>query len=313
LLSAAAYVGIAEVLPRRSYQWLLCIAVAAFVLALHVFIWRHYVADRGARPFYSFNGADQLVLFGEPYRVLARALLAFAAAAIAIDLIRRRHEHGFLKYHSIPIQLYVLAMISVLLLPDAIHFPPPTATVALLTERFTSITAVIGCCVLGAMRPRKWHFAAAAVIAAVFFAFLYRDTAMVNRMEAQIIGLVSKLPPNQRVLATIEPFPGSRILNQHIIDRACIGRCFSYGNYEPGSRVFRVRATPGNPYVLNSYELATETEQGDYLVKPADLPIYEIYQCRENGTEMCIRLLRAGEYNGRPDDESDEQSRQAQQ
>ena len=88
-------------------------------------------------------------------------------------------------------------------------------------------------------------------------------------MEAQVVQLVSKLPPNQRVLATIEPFPGSRILNQHIIDRACIGRCFSYGNYEPGSCVFRVRATPGNPYVLDSYELATETEEGDYLVQPA--------------------------------------------
>ncbi len=72
-------------------------------------------------------------------------------------------------------------------------------------------------------------------------------------MEAQVVQLVKKLAPNQRVLATIEPFPGSRILNQHIIDRACIERCFSYGNYEPGSRVFRVRATPGNPYVLDSY------------------------------------------------------------
>lgn len=303
LLCAATYIAIVEMLRRPRYQWVLCFAVAAFLFAAHIYFPHHYVVDHGARPFYCFNGADQLVLFGERYRVLARALLAFALVSITVDLIRRRRESGFLKYYSIPIQLYVLAMFSVLVLPDAIHFPPPTATIALLTERFTSITAVIGCCVLGGMQPRKWHFAAAAAIAAVFFAFLYRDTAIVNRMEAQVARLVTKLPPNQRVLATIEPFPGSRILNQHIIDRACIARCFSYGNYEPGSGVFRVRATPGNPYVLDSYELATETEQGDYLVQPRDLPLYEVYQCSENGTEICIRALKAGQYNGETPDE----------
>jgi hypothetical protein len=298
LLGAAAYIGIAEMLPRRAYQWLLCIAVAALLFGVHTFISHHYAADPGPKPFYAFNGADQLVLFGERYRVLARALLAFAALSIILDLILRRREFGLLKSYSIPIQLYLLAMFSVVVLPDAIHFPEPTATIALLTERLTSITAVIGCCMLGAMHPRKWHFAAATVIAGVFFVFLYQDTAIVNRMEAQVVQLASKLPPNQRVLATIEPFPSSRILNQHIIDRACIDRCFSYGNYEPGSRVFRVRATPGNPYVLDSYELATETEEGDYLVQPRDLPLYEFYQCSENGTEVCMRPLKAGEYNG---------------
>ncbi|MGH9494394.1 MAG: hypothetical protein ACRD3B_05300, partial [Candidatus Sulfotelmatobacter sp.] len=303
LLGAAAYIGIAEMLPRRPYQWLFCITVAALLFAVHIFIWHHYAADPGAKPFYAFNGADQLVLFGERYRVLARALLAFAALSILLDLVLRRRESGLLNYYDIPIQLYILAMFSVLVLPDAIHFPPPTATIALLTERLTSITAVIGCCVLGAMHPRKWHFAATAVIASVFFVFLYRDTAIVNCMEAQVAQLVSKLPPNQRVLATIEPFPGSRILNQHIIDRACIGRCFSYGNYEPGSRVFRVRATPGNPYVLDSYELATETEEGDYLVQPRDLPVYQVYQCSENGIQICMRPLKPGEYNDEPRDE----------
>jgi len=313
LLGAAAYIGIAEMFTRRRYQWLLWILVAVFLFALHAYIWHHYVADQGPRPFYSFNGADQLVLFGERYRVLARALLLFAVVAIVVDLIRRRRETELLKYYGIPIQLYALAMLSVLVLPDAIHFPPPVATIALLTERMTSITAVIGCCVLGAMRPQKWHFAVVAAIAAVFFAFLYKDTAIVNRIQAEVIQVVSKLPPNQRVLATIEPFPGSRILDQHIIDRACIDRCFSYGNYEPGSRVFRVRATPGNPYVLSTYESATETEQGDYLVKPGDLPIYEVYQCTPNATEICIRSLKAGEPNGPRDDEPDDQSKQAPQ
>ena len=91
---------------------------------------------------------------------------------------------------------------------EAIHFPPPTATLALLTERLTSVSAVLACCLLGAMQPRKWHLAGFAAIAVVFFSFLYQDTATVNRMEQQVVRLVSELPPNQRVMATILPPAG---------------------------------------------------------------------------------------------------------
>ncbi len=124
LLCAAAYIWIAETLPRRVYQWLLCIAVAALLFAVHIFISHHYAVDPGAKPFYAFNGADQLVLFGERYRILARALLAFALVSIAIDLIRRMPVPGLLKYYSIPIQLYILAMVSVLVLPGRNSFSP---------------------------------------------------------------------------------------------------------------------------------------------------------------------------------------------
>lgn len=149
------------------------------------------------------------------------------------------------------------------------------------------------------MRPSRWHLVGSAAIAALFFSFLYQDTAVVNRMEAQVEQLVSTLPPNQRVMATIFPFPGSRILLQHIVDRACIGRCFSYGNYEPGAAVFRVRALPGNPYVLSDYDLAVDMERGGYVVQPKDLPVYQIYQCSPSGTDLCIRSLEAGEENDR--------------
>ena len=60
-----------------------------------------------------------------------------------------------LRYYSIPIQLYLLAMFSALVLPDAIHFPPPTATIALLTERLTSITAVDWLLRVGRDAPSK--------------------------------------------------------------------------------------------------------------------------------------------------------------
>jgi hypothetical protein len=40
-------------------------------------------------------------------------------------------------------------------------------------------------------------------------------------------------------------------------------------------------------------------EEGDYTVQAEDLPAYQIYQCREDWTELCIRPLAVGESNDR--------------
>ena len=197
-----------------------------------------------------------------------------------------------------PVQLYVVVELAIFLFPRGLQFPHRVA-IALITERLTSLSAVIGCCVLGIMRPSKWHLAVSMAIAVLFASFLYQDTATVNKIEEQAERLLSGLPPNQRVLASIAPLDDSRIMIQHIIELACIERCFSYGNYEPGSAVFRVRATPGNRYVLPDYEVATNTEEGTYVVQPSDLPIYQVYQCTDTGLVLCIRPLQAGEENNR--------------
>ncbi len=306
LVAVAAYILFAELAPRPRFQALLFVAGVALLLAFHHYLWGHYNVYRGTGPWYVFNGADQLDLFGLRYRIPEVALVVFALIALSVDIIRRRHEPNIWKFYAVPLQLYVLVELSVQVLPGGIHFPPPTATLALLTERLTSVSAALICCLLGAMQPRKWHLAGSAAIAAVFFSFLYQDTAKVNWMEQEVVKLVSTLPPNQRVMATILPPPGSRVLIQHIVDRACIGRCFSYGNYEPGTGLFRVRALPGNPYVLSDYELAVDMENGEYTVQPGDLPLYQIYQCSLDGTQLCLRSLQAGEDNDRlgvhPDD-----------
>jgi hypothetical protein len=305
LVAVAAYVLIAELVPRPRYQLLLFVAGVSLLFAFHHYLWGHYNVYSGTGPWYVFNGADQLNLFGPRYRIPQVALAAFALIALSVDIIRRRGPNQW-QYFAIPLQLYVLVELSVQLLPGGIHFPPPTASLALLTERVTSVSAALICCLLGAMQPRRWHLAGFAVIAVVFFSFLYQDTGKVNAMEQQVVKLVSTLPPSQRVMATILPPPGSRVLIQHIVDFACIGRCFSYGNYEPGTGLFRVRALPGNLYVLSDYELAVDMEDGEYTVQPEDLPLYQIYQCSMDGTQLCIRSLQAGEDNDRlgvhPDD-----------
>jgi len=305
LIGACIYVGFAEMVRPR-YQVGLLVAAAAGLVVAHYYFWHRFIVEPAEHSPFWLSGADQLVLFGERYWIPAAALIVFAMVSLVIDIVRRWRESGSLAAYSIPLQFYLLAAISVRLLPEGIHLSPHLAPIALLTERLTSVSAVLFCCLLGAMRPSKWHLIGSAAVAAVFFAFLYRDTAVVSRMEAQAERLVRTLPPNRRVMGTIKAPPDSRILIQHMIDRACVGHCFSYGNYEPGSRVFRVRAMPGNPYVLTDYDLAADTEDGDYTVQPEDLPLYQVYQCSESGTDLCIRPLEAGEPNDRlgvhPDD-----------
>ena len=296
---AIAYIGIAKATPIR-YQPLLLAAAAAALVLIHYDFWHSYVIQAQAQPFYVFNGADQLFLFGPRYDIPRIALISFSICALAIDIYSRRRECGVWAKYSIPVQIYILLLLSAMLLPEAIRFRPGNAhTLALLTERLTTVSAAVFCCVLGAMRPRWWHLIGFGAIAAVFFTFLYQDTGTVNRMEQQAERLERTLPPNQRILATIKPLPGSRVLIQHIGDRACIGYCFSYGNYEAGSGEFRVRALPGNPYVMSSYDPVPDVEDGTYEVQPEDLPVYQLYQCSPSGTDLCIRPLEAGEENDR--------------
>ena len=298
LVGASVYVGFAEIIPRR-YQVLLFLLAAGSLFGVHEYFWHSYVVEASPFPFYVMNGADQLVLFGERYHLIERAVIAFMIASLIVDAIRRRGERGSWRDYSVPLQLFLLALLAVPLLPRGVHFPGKPAAIALLTERLTSVTAVFACCMLGAMRARRWHLIVSLAIAGVFFAFLYQDTGIVDRMEAQAEQLVRTLPRDQRVMATILPPADSRVMIQHMIDRACIGYCFSYGNYEPGSGVFRVRAAPGNPYVLSDYDLVVEMEEGDYTVTDEDLPAYQVYQCANSGIVLCIRPLEADEDNDR--------------
>ena len=297
LACATAYVAIAERLPLR-YQFVLVVAAAAAICFVHYYFWHHYIFEAEPDPFYWFNGSDQLILFGGRYVIPERLLIVFALSALVVDVVRRRHEPGLWEAYALPLQLYVVIELAVFLFPRGVHFPHRVA-IALITERLTSISAAAGCCLLGVMRPSRWHLAASLAIAGIFFCFLYQDTGTVNKIEDQVERAVGTLPPGQRVLATLLPLPDWRITIQHVADRACIGHCFSYGNYEPGTAVFRVRASAANPYVMDNYEDAVDMEEGDYVVRPEDLPASQVFQCSATGMDICLRALRAGEENNR--------------
>jgi hypothetical protein len=286
-------------------QPLLFTGTAILLMQVSNYIVRHYPIfwpDRGTlQAFLTHSGVDQLLLYGPRYRLPADLLVAFVLICVGVDLYFRRKRHEALRVYALPLQIYGLAFLGGILLPSAVMLSSYAVPVGLLQARLTSVSAVMACCVLGVSTPQKWHLPCLVAIAAVFFVFLYDDTGQLNKMEEQVEHYARALPPGQRVIANIGPAQGSRLLINHMVDRACIGQCFSYGNYEPSSGQFRVRARDGNPFVISDGASVVLVDAGNYVVRAQDLPISEIYRCKMDDVGLCVRELTAGEKNGLAD------------
>jgi hypothetical protein len=277
---------------------LLLIAVSTYIRMHYPAIWPHTVT---LRAFFTHSGADQLLLYSPRYRLPADLLAGFVFVCIAADIRLRRKRHEPRSLYVLPLQLYALAFFAGIYLPSAVQVSAYAVPVGFLLDRLTSVTAILACCVLGVGNPQRWHLPCLAAISAIFFLFLYQDTAVLNKMEAQIETYARAMPRGERVVASIGPSPGSRLLINHMVDRACIGHCFSYGNYEPSSGQFRVRALAGNPIVASDSTDFAQIDGGTYVVRQENLPISEIYRCQVNEPQLCLHQLKVGEKNGSMD------------
>jgi len=156
------------------------------------------------------------------------------------------------------------------------------------------------CALLAEVRLNRYEKFLLTISAVMFFGFVFRDTREFNRREDQVDAVVARLPAGSRVIG---PFLNERKLLSpllHVIDRACIGHCFSYASYEPASRQFRVRAEPKNSVVMADYADVGAVELGQYRVRARDLPLFLVYSCGPSLREICSRELRAGEVIGSP-------------
>ena len=294
-IAGAVYLGVAKSIPQRYQAFLVLLSVGAVFVA-HKFLFHHYRVEPPAHSVTFFNGLDQLV-FTFRYFIPVGALILFTLAAAGLDLWAQRHDPNALSDYLIPLQLYLIVEAGVFLLPDAIYLPQFASPISLLTERLTLVSAVLFCSFLAVMQPRRWHLPALLAISACYFAFLYQDTAALSRMQQEAWRLVHAAPPGERILATIAAPLKYRFSAKHIVDQACIGYCFSYGNYEARTTQFRIRAAPGNRFVIYEFERAAAMERGEYIVQPLDLPASQIYQCGPTWQDLCIHELQAGERN----------------
>jgi hypothetical protein len=299
LAGTVAYIEISERLAGWKRLFLLPSAAIALVAI------RYYVALRNEvgysrDPFYWYNGVDQLWLFGNHYAILSRILWITCAAWVIYDLIQKRKAGVSWAGFRIPLELYAISVCAVILLPNTMRPPEALFGLGMIIPRFTSIVATLGLCVFACVDLRKSHLAGLLIAAAIFFTFLYSDTRQLNNLEEQAGRLISQIPPGRRLAFTFLPPKTSRVaFFVHLVDRACIGRCYSYSNYEPSTGQFRVRVRMGSPVLSDNARKACELERGYYVVQPEDLPLYQIYQPEEDPMNLRIRELQAGEENGR--------------
>ena len=306
LVGAAAYIIIAGYLSPKFQLSTFALAALGLLIVHYFLAWRvhHVVWDNGhyginwiSVPRVFLDGFDQLMVYGRQNLIPSYLFRILFLAAMVMGVIQQRRTPRWWSTFLLPAQLYCLSVLAAALLPTGVRFPWYGAPLELLTERLTLVSTVLICCLIGAARPRKWLVFCLAVVAAIYFFQIYKDTGIYNRTENQIAAMVRTIPPGERVLATFRMLPGARMSLVHMVDRACIGQCFAFENYEPSSKQFRVRAREENNIVMFDRRKVMDAEGGKYVVQPQDLPIFEIYQCDGSLTAICMRELKVGEMN----------------
>ncbi|HYL83364.1 MAG TPA: EpsG family protein [Candidatus Angelobacter sp.] len=254
------------------------------------------------------NGADQLLLFGHRDWYVYGAALGWGAVSFlfAVRSGIREKEQSW-KPLRLALELFFLAFCTTALLPENLRSPLYAGWIGLLVSRLTTVTAIFGLAVLASVPLRRWMAAGFLVCASVFFAFLYQNTATLNELEANAEKIAATLPFGTRIVPVINA-PGDWRVQfiAHAVERACIGRCFSFSNYEPSSGEFRIRVRAGSRVVTDSVDVAESMASGDYVVQAGDLPLTAIYQCGDSGiTKLCAGRLAAGKKTEEPEDTDD--------
>jgi hypothetical protein len=193
------------------------------------------------------------------------------------------------------VHIGVLTAAGIVILPTAISIPGYQHVLAFIAQRMSLALGVCCCAAMASTRPPKYARGFAVVLVVLFFGLLYRDDAILNGYEDRMTAAVAHLK-GQRVVTGIAD-PGLRVnAFTHMIDRACLGVCYSYGNYEPSTDQFRVRVTAENPFVASTYVDAWRLENGQYTVKQRDVPLYSV--TLDASGAMVAHELPAGAPNG---------------
>jgi hypothetical protein len=282
-------------------EWLPPAAAIGIGLMVRWVLARHpeFQPDWPDPPFIQWNGADQFWVFRPATRYVMLTMIVFVVATTLADLLPWRRAAGNGKERRLFPEFYAVAFCLTSLLPENLRPDENAGWIGLLVTRLTLISAIFIFCWLGTLRPRKWHFFALAACAAVYFTFVFRDTRLADQLEENAERITRALPPGTRVIATIFEPPDYRMVTLHVVDRACVGHCFLYSNYEPATKQFRVRVREGSPVVVASPDDSEDMQFGSYEVQDEDLPLKEIYQCdARDWTKLCIHDLKAGEKNG---------------
>jgi hypothetical protein len=133
-------------------------------------------------------GADQAWAFdGKYYIVLIGLLLVWGM--LFLDLLKDRGPRWVVT--SLPFQFCAISAAAVFILPATVLLPGFHHTLIYNAERMSLGVGTCVCALLAAARPRPLQRYAMALVAVVFFGFLYRDEKILNAIEDRMDGVIS--------------------------------------------------------------------------------------------------------------------------
>ena len=239
------------------------------------------------------TGLDQLWIFDDKYAwmMLGLAVLWILAGGTLL------FERGFRAViTSVPLQCCILTAVGVAAFPSLVNVPGYKHALAYIAERMGLPLSVCVCALLAAARTRRYQHYLAGAMTLLYLGMLYRDERLLNTFEDRVSAAIAQLPPGQRVVNGIESQDMHVSPLTHMVDRQCVGRCYSYGNYEPSTAQFRVRAVRENGIVLAERRWVEAVEQGRYIVQERDLPLYQVVA--DDAGQVLVRGLMAGAPSG---------------
>jgi len=291
-LALVGYLWIARLCPEHFRPRLLTAGILLLIGA-HFLVMRVLTSLWSPSQLTLATGGDQLWVFDGKYYYLLGALLLFWGALL-LDLLE---THGGRRVAaSIPLHWCVLTAAGIVVLPSTVLIPGFLHSLVYISERMSLAAGVCACAVLAAAPARGFHKYAVSALALVFFVFLFRDERKLNEFEDRVDRAVAQVPAGQRVVSPIVGFDLRADALVHMLDRACLGRCFSYADYEPSTAQFRVRVIKPNPFVVFRYGDSWDLQNGRYVIQQADLPLLAL-GIKDNG-EVTVRSLKAGAATG---------------
>jgi hypothetical protein len=273
--------------PAR--RWVLTASLSAVLAVGHLLIGRLMTLRWVPAQWEFSTGLDQICVFDARY---LQVMIALTVPFGMLFLTWLRTAGGRNVLASVPFHLCVIGLVAQIGLPHTLLFPGYIQSLSFITQRMSLGMAVCVCALVAAAPPRAVTRYAFGALALVFFALLYRDHRALNALEDRMQDVVSMLPPGERVIGPLIDSSSRANAVGHMIDRVCIGRCFSYANYEPSTAQFRVRALGPNGLVTAHYSDSFSLQNGGYLVKATDPPLYRLDLDRDG--RLFVRTLKAG-------------------
>jgi len=132
-----------------------------------------------------------------------------------------------------------------------------------------------------------------------FSPFWYIDTGRLTTSKLRWSDRWPRCRPVPASWTISTPAKSPGIDAEHILDRACIGHCFSYENYEPPSASFAYEPLPATRLSMSSppsnrMARATRNSRQD-LAKSARRAVFEIARCDGSAANICVRQLSPDE------------------